>query len=240
MCYHREKGDVQFVWHPPPSHELFNMRNSFSYKIDKHRNSRFTKQPQSLKSGHQNKLWPPDLFTNICNNVELPPMVNPLPPSTTLDPFVFHISTISWPIVCLSYHPSLLSNNNNNNKYKWSSGGACFLQMIVRRNQPLANDQMIAKKILFSKYSLPFPSPIFFTSTNNIFSFSKHIPSFPSLFFFSTQKIYFHSLNIFHLFLLCFSSPPQTIFLSFFKYYPPFPSLFSFSSKGPKLKILES
>ena len=43
----------------------------------------------------------------------------------------------SWPIVRLSYHPS-----SSNNKCKWSSGGACFLQMIIQRGQPLANDHL--------------------------------------------------------------------------------------------------
>ena len=75
------------------------------------------------------------IHSHICNNVELPPMVNPLPPLTTLSPFLFQQS---WLIVRLSYHPS--SCNNNNNKCKWSSGGACFLQMIIWRGPSLAND----------------------------------------------------------------------------------------------------
>ena len=56
-----------------------------------------------------------------------------------------------------------------------------------------------------------FPSPFFYSSAKNIFSFSKCVLPFPS----PPQKKYVPSPNIFLLLLLCFSSPKIKIFSPF-------------------------
>ena len=86
-----------------------------------------------------------------------------------------------------------------------------------------------------------FPSSFFFSSTKNIFSFSKYFPLFSKYFFFSA-KIYFTFPFFFHCknsFSKYFPSPPQRMYFpssflvsstknifSFSKYCPPIP--FSF------------
>ena len=58
--------------------------------------------------------------------------------------------------------------------------------------------------------------------------FSKYSPYF-STFFFSSAKNYFPSPNIFYIFLLCSSSPPQKKLFSFSKHFPS-PNIVPFSS----------
>ena len=102
------------------------------------------------------------IYSHICNNVELPPMVNPPPPLTTLSPFWFRISTKlshSTPILpsllllqrqqqqqmqMIIWRGLLLANDHSEGlaSCEWSSGEAGLLQMIIRRGRPLANNHL--------------------------------------------------------------------------------------------------
>ena len=150
MHYHQEKGDVQFVWYPPPSHDMNNsiwgilsptkLTNiGILVLLNSHDHSNL-----DTKTNCDHQIYSQIYAIMLsCRPWSIPYHPRPLSAHSY---FVFQSN---WPIVLLSYHPSS-SSNNNNSKCKWSSGGTSFLQMIIlrgrllqiiiQRNWLLAND----------------------------------------------------------------------------------------------------